>query len=64
MFFGYKRLPFANINSDIMKTSMGGVLLSTFLTRVVPVVYVLLARFTKVEVASSNGNEPVTAHVK
>jgi multidrug efflux pump len=42
---------------------VGGMLLSTFLTLVVvPVVYTLLARFTKVAVASSNGNEPVTAH--
>ncbi len=39
---------------------VGGVLLSTFLTLVVvPVVYTLLARFTKVEAAPSNGNEPV-----
>jgi multidrug efflux pump len=42
---------------------VGGVLLSTFLTLVlVPVVYTLLARFTKVEVAPSNGNAPVSAH--
>jgi len=42
---------------------VGGVLLSTFLTLVlVPVVYTLLARFTKVEVAPSNGNEPVSSH--
>jgi hypothetical protein len=27
-----------------------------------PVVYKLLARFTKVEVAPSNGNEPVSLH--
>jgi multidrug efflux pump subunit AcrB len=41
---------------------VGGVLLSTFLTLVVvPVVYTLLARFAKVEVAASNGNEPVSA---
>jgi len=42
---------------------VGGMLLSTFLTLVlVPVVYTLLARFTKVAVAPSNGNEPVSAH--
>jgi multidrug efflux pump len=42
---------------------VGGVLLSTFLTLVVvPVVYTLLARFVKVEVAPSNGNEPVSLH--
>jgi hypothetical protein len=42
---------------------VGGVLLSTFLTLVVvPVVYTLLTRFTKVEVAPFNGNEPVSAH--
>lgn len=44
---------------------VGGMLLSTFLTLIlVPVVYTLLARFTKVEVASSNGNEPVAAHAR
>ncbi len=48
---------------------VGGLLLSTFLTLVlVPVVYTLLARFTKVEVhgesESSNGNEPVSAHTR
>jgi multidrug efflux pump len=44
---------------------VGGVLLSTFLTLVVvPVVYTLLARFTKVEVAPSNGNEPVSVHTR
>ena len=42
---------------------VGGMLLSTFLTLVlVPVVYTLLARFTKLEVAPSNGNEPVSLH--
>jgi len=30
----------------------------------VPVVYTLLARFTKVEVAPSNGNEPVALHTR
>ncbi|MGH7496643.1 MAG: efflux RND transporter permease subunit [bacterium] len=40
---------------------VGGLMLSTFLTLVlVPVVYTLLARFTKVEVTPSNGNEPVS----
>ncbi len=44
---------------------VGGMLLSTFLTLVlVPVVYTLLARFTKVEVAPSNGNEPVSLHTR
>jgi multidrug efflux pump len=44
---------------------VGGVLLSTFLTLiVVPVVYTLLARFTKVQVTSSNGNEAVSLHVR
>jgi multidrug efflux pump len=44
---------------------VGGVLLSTFLTLVlVPVVYTLLARFTKMEVAPSNGNEPVASHAR
>ncbi|MCI0696988.1 efflux RND transporter permease subunit [candidate division KSB1 bacterium] len=44
---------------------VGGVLLSTFLTLVVvPVVYTLLSRFTKVEVAPSNGNEPVSSHAR
>jgi len=44
---------------------VGGVLLSTFLTLLlVPVVYTLLARFTKVEVAPSNGNEPVSSHTR
>jgi multidrug efflux pump len=44
---------------------VGGVLLSTFLTLVVvPVVYTLLARFTQVEVAPSNGNEPGSVHTR
>jgi len=44
---------------------VGGMLLSTFLTLVlVPVVYTLLARFTKVQVTSPNGNEQVSLHAR